>query len=150
MDAILKASLPKLREKLLEALQAVLPIAAIVLVLCFTIAPVSPSILLCFLHTLISFLLELLLALSHILQLFLTSFCNVFRQRVGLCQEFLILLLEFFVSALHFILIFLRHSIKVSLSFGKFRHNSDYFLRIHVSEFSLRHSSQWEGEHNYE
>ena len=49
MDAILKASLPKLREKLLEALQAVLPIAAIVLVLCFTIAPVSPSILLCFL-----------------------------------------------------------------------------------------------------
>ena len=49
MDAILKASLPKLREKLLEALQAVLPIAVIVLVLCFTIAPVSPSILLCFL-----------------------------------------------------------------------------------------------------
>lgn len=49
MDAILKASLPKLREKRLEALQAVLPIAAIVLVLCFTIAPVSPSILLCFL-----------------------------------------------------------------------------------------------------
>ena len=47
MDAILKASLPKLREKLLEALQAVLPIAAIVLVLCFTVAPVSPSILLC-------------------------------------------------------------------------------------------------------
>ena len=49
MDTILKASFPKLREKLLEALQAVLPIAAIVLVLCFTIAPVSPSILLCFL-----------------------------------------------------------------------------------------------------
>ena len=49
MDAILKASLPKLREKLLEALQAVLPIAAIVLMLCFSIAPVSPSILLCFL-----------------------------------------------------------------------------------------------------
>ena len=49
MDAIFKASLPKLREKLLEALQAVLPIVAIVLVLCFTIAPVSPSILLCFL-----------------------------------------------------------------------------------------------------
>ena len=49
MDAILKASLPKLREKLLEALQAVLPIVAIVLVLCFTVAPVSPSILLCFL-----------------------------------------------------------------------------------------------------
>ena len=49
MNAILKASLPKLREKLLEALQAVLPIVAIVLVLCFTIAPVSPSILLCFL-----------------------------------------------------------------------------------------------------
>ena len=49
MDNILKASLPKLREKLLEALQAVLPIVAIVLVLCFSIAPVSPSILLCFL-----------------------------------------------------------------------------------------------------
>ena len=49
VDNILKASLPKLREKLLEALQAVLPIVAIVLVLCFTIAPVSPSILLCFL-----------------------------------------------------------------------------------------------------
>ena len=39
----------KLREKWNEALQAVLPIIAIVLVLCFTIAPVSPSILLCFL-----------------------------------------------------------------------------------------------------
>ena len=49
MDNILKASLPKLREKLLEALQAVLPIVAIVLVLCLTIAPISPSILLCFL-----------------------------------------------------------------------------------------------------
>ena len=45
VDNILKASLPKLREKLLEALQAVLPIVAIVLVLCFTIAPISPSIL---------------------------------------------------------------------------------------------------------
>ena len=41
MDAILKASLPKLREKLLEALQAVLPIAAIVLVLCAVFIPVS-------------------------------------------------------------------------------------------------------------
>ena len=49
MDIILKASIPKLREKLLEALQAVLPIVAIVLVLCFSLAPVSPSILLCFL-----------------------------------------------------------------------------------------------------
>ena len=49
MDIILRRSLPKLREKLLEALQAVLPIVAIVLVLCFTVAPVSPSILLCFL-----------------------------------------------------------------------------------------------------
>lgn len=49
VDNILKGSIPKLREKLLEALQAVLPIVAIVLVLCFTIAPVSPSILLCFL-----------------------------------------------------------------------------------------------------
>ena len=49
MDTIRKSSLPKLREKLLEALQAVLPIVAIVLVLCFSIAPVSPSILLCFL-----------------------------------------------------------------------------------------------------
>ena len=49
VDIILRRSLPKLREKLLEALQAVLPIVAIVLVLCFTVAPVSPSILLCFL-----------------------------------------------------------------------------------------------------
>ena len=49
VDTIRKGSLPKLREKLLEALQAVLPIVAIVLVLCFSIAPVSPSILLCFL-----------------------------------------------------------------------------------------------------
>ena len=49
MDIIIRSSLPKLREKLLEALQAVLTIAAIVLILCFSIAPVSPSILLCFL-----------------------------------------------------------------------------------------------------
>lgn len=45
----LKHSWPKLREKLMEALKAVLPILAIVVVLCFTIAPISPSILLCFL-----------------------------------------------------------------------------------------------------
>lgn len=39
----------RLKEKLVEALQAVLPIMAIVVALCFCIAPVSPSILLCFL-----------------------------------------------------------------------------------------------------
>lgn len=39
----------KLGEKLKEALTAVLPIIGIVLVLCFSIAPISPSILLCFL-----------------------------------------------------------------------------------------------------
>ena len=39
----------KLLEKLKEALSAVLPILVIVLALCFTIAPISPSILLCFL-----------------------------------------------------------------------------------------------------
>lgn len=39
----------KLTEKWQEALQAVLPIICIVLVLCFSIAPISPSILLCFL-----------------------------------------------------------------------------------------------------
>ena len=65
MDAILKASLPKLREKLLEALQAVLPIAAIVLVLCFTIAPVSPSILLCFLLGAAMIVVELLTGIWH-------------------------------------------------------------------------------------
>ena len=39
----------KLREKLKEALSAVLPIIGIVLMLCFSVAPISPSILLCFL-----------------------------------------------------------------------------------------------------
>lgn len=39
----------KLKEKWFEAVQAVLPIVGIVLVLCFSIAPISPSILLCFL-----------------------------------------------------------------------------------------------------
>ena len=39
----------KLLEQLKEALAAVLPIIGIVLVLCFSIAPISPSILLCFL-----------------------------------------------------------------------------------------------------
>ncbi|MCI8864470.1 MAG: DUF1538 domain-containing protein [Lachnospiraceae bacterium] len=39
----------KLKEKWQEAVQAVLPIIGIVLVLCFSIAPISPSILLCFL-----------------------------------------------------------------------------------------------------
>ena len=38
-----------LREKFKETLKAVLPIIAIVLVLCFTIAPISPSIILMFL-----------------------------------------------------------------------------------------------------
>ena len=45
----LNATLEKLSEKLKESLQAVLPIVCIVLVLCFSIAPISPSILLCFL-----------------------------------------------------------------------------------------------------
>lgn len=39
----------KPREKLFESLNAVLPVIGIVLVLCFSIAPISPSILLCFL-----------------------------------------------------------------------------------------------------
>ena len=39
----------KLKEKLKEALQAVLPIIGLVLLLSFAIAPISPSILLCFL-----------------------------------------------------------------------------------------------------
>ena len=38
-----------LKEKLKEALQAVLPIMGLVLVLCFSVAPISSSILLCFL-----------------------------------------------------------------------------------------------------
>ena len=38
-----------MKDKLKEALQAVLPIMALVLVLCFSVAPISPSILLCFL-----------------------------------------------------------------------------------------------------
>ena len=38
-----------MKEKLKEALQAVLPIMALVLLLCFSVAPISPSILLCFL-----------------------------------------------------------------------------------------------------
>lgn len=41
--------LEKLKEKLREALVAVLPIIVIVLALCFSVAPISPSILLCFL-----------------------------------------------------------------------------------------------------
>lgn len=49
MVAPLGGSLPKLKEKLLEALKAVLPIVGIVLALCFSAAPISPSILLCFL-----------------------------------------------------------------------------------------------------
>lgn len=39
----------KLKEKWKEAAQAVFPIIGIVLLLCFTIAPLSPSVLLCFL-----------------------------------------------------------------------------------------------------
>lgn len=45
----MKNSLLKLREKLTEALNSVLPIIGIVMILCFTIAPISTSILLCFL-----------------------------------------------------------------------------------------------------
>ena len=45
----MKATLDKLKEKLIESLQAVLPIVCIVMVLCFSVAPISPSILLCFL-----------------------------------------------------------------------------------------------------
>ncbi len=39
----------KFKEKLMETLKAVFPILAIVLLLCFTIAPIPPSILMCFL-----------------------------------------------------------------------------------------------------
>ncbi len=45
----MKNYLLKLREKLTEALNSVLPIIGIVMILCFTIAPISSSILLCFL-----------------------------------------------------------------------------------------------------
>ena len=45
----MKSTWLKLHEKLKESLNAVLPIIAIVLVLCFSIAPISSSILLCFL-----------------------------------------------------------------------------------------------------
>ena len=45
----MNATFEKLREKLTESLQAVLPIVCIVLLLCFSVAPISPSILLCFL-----------------------------------------------------------------------------------------------------
>ncbi len=44
-----KIQTEKFKEKLKEALQAVLPIIGLVLVLCFSVAPISPSILLCFL-----------------------------------------------------------------------------------------------------
>ena len=47
--ARVRGSLPKLKAKLSEALKAVLPIVGIVAVLCFSVAPISPSILLCFL-----------------------------------------------------------------------------------------------------
>ena len=47
--AWLRGSLPELKETLLEALKAVLPVVGIVAVLCFSVAPISPSILLCFL-----------------------------------------------------------------------------------------------------
>ena len=46
---ILHTTLVKLKEKLAESLRAVLPIICIVMVLCFSVAPISPSILLCFL-----------------------------------------------------------------------------------------------------
>lgn len=45
----MRAVWPKLQEKLKESLQAVLPVMGIVILLSFTIAPISPSILLCFL-----------------------------------------------------------------------------------------------------
>lgn len=45
----MKNFLVTLNEKLSEALRAVLPVIAIVIVLCFTVAPISTSILLCFL-----------------------------------------------------------------------------------------------------
>lgn len=45
----MKVNRSKFKEKLKETLNAVLPIIAIVLMLCFTIAPISPSILMAFL-----------------------------------------------------------------------------------------------------
>ena len=40
---------PKIRQKFAESLKAVLPVVGIVIVLSFTIAPITSSILLCFL-----------------------------------------------------------------------------------------------------
>ena len=45
----IQPTLTKLREKLGEALASVMPIIGIVLILCFTAAPLSPSVLLSFL-----------------------------------------------------------------------------------------------------
>ncbi len=52
----------KLMEKLREALVAVLPIIVIVLLLCFSVAPISPSILLCFLIGAVLLILDVLYA----------------------------------------------------------------------------------------
>ncbi|WP_408637288.1 DUF1538 domain-containing protein [Parablautia muri] len=46
---LLQVNRSKFKEKLNETLKAVFPILAIVLLLCFTIAPIPPSILMCFL-----------------------------------------------------------------------------------------------------
>ena len=46
---LLKIVNEKLKEKLKESLKAVMPVVAILIVLSFTIAPITPSILLCFL-----------------------------------------------------------------------------------------------------
>ena len=51
----MNATLEKLKEKLTESLQAVLPIVCIVLVLCFSVAPISPSILLCLIYSIIDY-----------------------------------------------------------------------------------------------
>ena len=49
MNLLRTKLLEKLQEKLNETLKAVLPVIGIVLVLCFTVAPIEPGILLAFL-----------------------------------------------------------------------------------------------------
>ena len=57
----LQVSRSKIKESLYETLKAVFPILAIVLLLCFTIAPIPPSILMTFLVGAVLLILGMLL-----------------------------------------------------------------------------------------
>ena len=75
----------KLMKKLTEALKAVTPVIGIVLLLSFTIAPITPSILLCFLLGAVMVMLGMMFFMIYFL--LLVFILNIMIKQLGMLRK---------------------------------------------------------------